>query len=137
MSLSSQIKNGFDRLTAAINAVNTKVENGTTVVTPVGSTNNSIGLALVNFGSVMTDSAKVTIPCTLVNADSSVIVLSPNTKGTADNDTDEHLYGEYTLKAVNIVDGVSFDILMESTTKFGFKGSFKINWSVVSATPAP
>lgn len=127
MTLSENIKAGFTRLAEAINAVNDKVGSGGTGGTPA----NRGGVALVDFGATVASSAVVTVPCDWVTVDS-VITLTPNTMGTADNDGDEHLYGEYTVQAVNVVSGVGFDIVLESTTKFGFKGTFKINWSAIN-----
>ena len=96
-----------------------------------GDTGAAGGVALVDFGTTVASSATVTVPCDWVTVDS-VIMLAPSTMGTADNDGDEHLYGEFALRAINVVNGAGFDILMESTTKFGFKGTFKINWSVIN-----
>ena len=130
MTLSEKIQAGFVRLAEAINAVNDKVGSGGTGGTG-GTPANRGGVALIDFGATVAMSKTVTVPCGWVTVDS-VITLTPNTMGTADNDGDEHLYGEFTLQAVNVVAGVGFDILMDSTTKFGFKGTFKINWSVIN-----
>ena len=127
MTLSENVKAGFARLAEAINAVNDKVGTGGAGGTPA----NRGSVALVDFGATVASSAVVAVPCDWVTVDS-VITLAPNTMGTLDNDSDEHLYGEFTLLATNVVSGVGFDILMESTTKFGFKGTFKINWSVIN-----
>ena len=124
MTLSEKIQAGFVRLAEAINAVNDKVGSG-------GTPANRGSVAIVDFGATVASSATVTVPCDWVTVDS-VITLAPNTMGTHHNDSDEHLYGEFTLKATNVAGGVGFDILMESTTKFGFKGTFKINWSVIN-----
>ena len=130
MTLSENIKAGFARLAEAINAVNDKVDSGGTGSTG-GTPANRGGVALVDFGATVASSANVTVPCDWVTVDS-VITLAPSAMGTADNDGDEHLYGEFTLQAVNVVAGVGFDILMDSTTKFGFKGAFKINSAVIN-----
>ena len=127
MTLSAKIQAGFVRLAEAINAVNDKVGSGGAGGTPA----NCGGVALVEFGATVDSSAVVAVPCDWVTVDS-VITLAPNTMGTLDNDSDEHLYGEFTLQATNVVSGVGFDILMTSTTKFGFKGAFKINWAVIN-----
>jgi hypothetical protein len=127
MTLSEKIQAGFVRLAEAINAVNDKVGSGGAGGTPA----NCGGVALVEFGATVESSAVVAVPCDWVTVDS-VITLAPSATGTSDNDGDEHLYGEFALRAINVVNGAGFDILMESTTKFGFKGAFKINWAVIN-----
>lgn len=97
-----------------------------------GTAPNRGGLAYVDFGTTPKRSTTLTVLCDWVSSDNSLITLKPNATGTLKNDSDEHLYGEFALKAVNIVDGVSFDILMESNNRFGMTGEFRINWSVIN-----
>ena len=130
MTLSQRIVEALQAVGADIKAVNDKVDSGGTGSTG-GTPANRGGVALIDFGATVAMSKTVTVPCGWVTVDS-VITLAPSTMGTADNDGDEHLYGEFALRAINVVNGAGFDILMESTTKFGFKGAFKINWSVIN-----
>lgn len=97
-----------------------------------GTTPNYSGVAYIDFSTPAKMQMSLTVYCDWVSSENSTIILTPNATGTVTNDSDEHLYGEFTLKPVNIVDNVSFDILMESTSKYGCVGEFKINWSVIN-----
>lgn len=97
-----------------------------------GTAPNRGGLAYVDFGATPKCSTTLTVLCDWVSANDSLVTLSPNATGTLKNDSDEHLYGEFTLKAINVVSGVSFDILMQSSNRYGMTGVFRINWTVIN-----
>lgn len=97
-----------------------------------GTAPNRGGLAYVDFGTTPKRSTTLKVLCDWVSSDNSLITLSPNAMGTLKNDSDEHLYGEFSLKPINIVDGESFDIVMESNSRYGMTGEFRINWAVIN-----
>lgn len=89
------------------------------------------GTATLDFGKSGSDLATVTVPNTSVAALSQFIVnLSPI--GTVDNDADEHFAEPSSPKVTSRVNGMSFDISMQSDDQTRLFGTWLVDWAIIN-----
>lgn len=84
-----------------------------------------MGVALLDFGSNNGDTASVTVAATFLTS-SSRITCNHSYVATSDHDSEDSLYEELDFEAVNVVPGVSFDILAHSSS--GTFGKYNVSW---------
>jgi hypothetical protein len=87
------------------------------------------GQVLLNFGTLGSDQATVTIPSTTVT-NNSIIYCRLNPLGTSDNNSDEILLENVVPRAVNQISGVSFDITMLQNES-PLYGNWAIDWVIL------
>lgn len=85
-----------------------KGSDGDTIMGVPGS-----NLVLMDFGTTETDITIVTVPATWVTVDS-IIRVGLSLKATEDHDSEDYIVEELKVYTLNIIAGVSFDIILHA-----------------------